>query len=77
MDKHDFIVQDDWGTKQRKVAIVISEAADAVDLEIHIMVKPDIWVYGSKLPAAELEENRTLLFIARRMLADVAAKIKD
>ena len=68
-------MQSDFGTKQRKVAITISEASDGVELEVHVMVKPDVWVSGTKLTDAEFEENKTLLLFVNKMLADVASQI--
>jgi hypothetical protein len=69
------IMQSDLGTKQRKVAITISENADGAELEVHVMVKPDVWVSGTKLTDAEFEENKTLLLFAAKMISDVASQI--
>lgn len=69
------IMQSDIGTKRRKVAITISENAGSAEIEVHVMVKPDVWVSGTKLTDAEFEENRTLLLFVNKMLADVYSQI--
>ena len=69
------IMRSNIGTKRRKVAITISENADGAELEIHVMVKPDVWVSGAKLTDAEFEENRPLVLFANKMVDDVFKRI--
>lgn len=71
------IMRSNIGTKRRKVAITISENADCVELEIHVMVKPDVWVSGAKLTDAEFEENSPLLLFANKMIDDLFTKVKE
>lgn len=68
------IMQSDFGTKQRKVAITISEMPDGAEIEVHVMVKP-IWLSCTKISDAQYEENKTLLMIAAKMISDVASQI--
>ncbi|MBQ9088633.1 MAG: hypothetical protein IJY46_07625 [Lentisphaeria bacterium] len=77
MDNQENIIQQDYGTKQRKVAIVISEIPDGAEFEVQVMTQPDIWVSSTKITDAEFEENRSLLLIANMMLTQLHTKVTE